>query len=1066
MRTFQNYHRHSHYSNVRIADSVTTNKDYTDRAVQLGHKLISSCEHGWQGRYIECFEQAQNNGLKFLQSAEAYWVKDRFEKDRTNCHIFLGAKNERGRRALNAALAEANITGFYGQPRLDVPLLLSLPADDIWVTTACIAYWRYDDIEDITKRFRDHFGNNFFLEVQYHNADQQKAINERILNLSRRENIPLIMGCDSHYILPAGAVDRSDYIASKGMAYPDESGFILDYPDGDTAYQRFAEQGVLNGSEIDAAMQNTNVFLDVEDYDCNCFNFDIKMPTLYPELNQTERDELYKQAIWGAWGVEKKSIDPSLHEHYESEIAAEVDIVLATKHADYFLVDQKVMERGRQLGGVITSTGRGSAVSFYTNKLLGLTDVDRIGAKVKMYPERFMSPTRILEAKTLADIDINVGSRAPFLQAQKEILGEDSSYEMIAYGTMKPKAAWKMYAKSQNVDFQVANEISAQIERYENALKHADEEDELDVLDYIEPQYKELFTKSEQYQGVISHMTPHPCATLLYQGNIREEIGLIKVKENLCCIMDGLWAEQYKFLKNDLLKVSVVDVIDRIYKSIGVPRHSVNELLEQCPPDSPVWNIYKQGCTLGINQVEQPGTSKRVSVYAPTNISELCAFVAAIRPGFKSMYKIFEERKPFSYDIPVLDGLLQTPEMPHSFVLYQESSMAVLNFAGIPMSECYEIIKNIAKKRVEKVLKYKEQFIAGFRRALIETEGQTESRAEQVAHDVWRILEDSSSYSFNCSHSYCVAIDSLYGAYLKTYYPLNYYETLLRVYEEKGDKDKMRAARAEAEDYFKIVFPPFKYGQDNRAITACHETNSITNSLSSIKGFSNDMANLFYECSQAEPTSFVGALKWLNAHSIKAARIQPLINIDYFAPLGNIPTLSRILNMFDFFKQGDAKTIKKDKVSGTALQAIVERHATGQTATGKEAKSYTITDMDGLLAECEAYLVGLNMEDVSIRSKMANQIDILGYVDIATHKNEDRRKLIITDLVPLRGKGGDVWAYAVFTRSVGSGKTARLTLRARDYACKPFGKGAILYASSVNKERSGYWYLYEYDIME
>lgn len=403
IRYYQNYHKHSWFTNIKVSDSVASYEDYAKRAVELGHKLISSCEHGWQGRYIECFELAQQHGLKFLEASEAYWVKDRFEKDRSNCHIFLGAKNERGRRALNSALAEANITGFYGQPRLDIPLLLSLPGDDIWVTTACIAYWRYDDIDDITKRFRDHFGKNFFLEVQYHNEDKQRRINEHVLELSLKEKIPIIMGCDSHYILPVGGADRSDYIASKGMDYPDESGFILDYPDGDTAYCRFADQGVLGGSEIDEAMRNTNIFLEVEDYDCPCFTKDIKMPTLFPGLTQEERNAKYDAVIWSAWDREKQSIPVEQHAHYEQEIRLETDIVHTTKHADYFLDDHAIVKRGIELGGVLTSTGRGSAVSFYTNKLLGLTEVDRIAAKVKMYPERFMSPTRILEAKTLAD---------------------------------------------------------------------------------------------------------------------------------------------------------------------------------------------------------------------------------------------------------------------------------------------------------------------------------------------------------------------------------------------------------------------------------------------------------------------------------------------------------------------------------------------------------------------------------------------------------------------------------------------------------------------------------------
>lgn len=55
--------------------------------------------------------------------------------------------------------------------------------------------------------------------------------------------------------------------------------------------------------------------------------------------------------------------------------------------------------------------------------------------------------------------------------------------------------------------------------------------------------------------------------------------------------------------------------------------------------------------------------------YAPRNISELCAFVAAVRPGFKSMYKIFESRKHFGYGIPSVDELVQIKEMPNSFIM-------------------------------------------------------------------------------------------------------------------------------------------------------------------------------------------------------------------------------------------------------------------------------------------------------------------------------------------------------------------------------------------------------------
>ena len=138
----QNYHKHTSYS---IGDSAAMPEDYAKRAVELGHKVICSVEHGWQGYYHKYFELAQTcnafdkeneecinckkqslqktkncyDHLKFVFGTEAYWVKDREEKDRSNCHIFIAAMNEKGRRALNDVLSEDNLTGFYGQPRLD-----------------------------------------------------------------------------------------------------------------------------------------------------------------------------------------------------------------------------------------------------------------------------------------------------------------------------------------------------------------------------------------------------------------------------------------------------------------------------------------------------------------------------------------------------------------------------------------------------------------------------------------------------------------------------------------------------------------------------------------------------------------------------------------------------------------------------------------------------------------------------------------------------------------------------------------------------------------------------------
>jgi DNA polymerase III alpha subunit len=917
---YQNHHRHDFYTNVIVPDSPVSPEDYAKRAVELGHSILSSVQHGWQGRYIEHYELAKKYNLKYLFGVESYIVKNRFVKDDTNAHIVLLAKNENGRININRILSEANLTGFYYKPRIDIELLFSLPKDDVWITSGCIAgLWRYDDADELILKVANYFQDNFFLEVQNHNTDSQKRLNTHILELSKQHNIKIIFGCDSHFILPEQSKDRDDYLLSKHIVYEDESGWYMDYPDNEEAERRFIEQGVLSESEIQVAMNNTNILLEVEEYDSPVFNKNLKLPSIYPNNTQNDKNQFLTDIIWDSWKIEKNSIPKNQWAKYEKEILKELNIVLETNMADYFLLDYEVVKKGKELNGHITMTGRGSAPSFYISKLLGFTTIDRIASPVKLFPERFITKERILEAGTMPDIDFNIGNPEVFAQAQIEVLGENHSYPMLAYGTLHPKAAWKMYARAKNVDFDTANIVSEQIEKYEFTLKHAeeDEKENVDVLSFIENDYQSLYLESKKYLGIVSDFKIHPCAFILYNGNIKEEIGLVKIKENLCSIMDGLWAENYKFLKNDLLKVMVVDLIYRVYDRINQKPHPLPELISICNQSKKAWEVYKNGWTIGINQVEQPSTKTRVSKYAPQNISELSALIAAIRPGFKSNYAQFESREPFSYGIPSLDNIIQTEEFPQSYMLYQENAMQVMAYAGIPISTTYEIVKNIAKKRYEKVLKYKEKFLEGMTKKIIKQENKDKEEAEIIAHKTWQIIEDSSFYSFNCSHSLSVAGDSLYGAYLKSHYPLYFYETFLQMMEEDGDKDRLLLAKLEAKKAFGIKFPKAQFRQDNRKIVANPDTNEITTSLKSIKGFGSKTADdMYYLSSICQGNDFLELLLVAEENGMMSSKFEQLIKLGYFDQFGGNKKLHKCYLEFTKGKNRYNKTLtqkSKDK---------------------------------------------------------------------------------------------------------------------------------------------------------
>ena len=417
----QNYHRHTSYSNIYIADSAAVNEDYAKRAIELGHKVICSLEHGWAGYYFETYELAKKYDLKFIFGCEAYWVKNRLEKDRTNGHIVLLAKNENGRRAINRIMSTANEDGYYFRPRVDLELLLTLSADDVMVTTACIAFWHYDDIEDILVQLHNHFKKNLFLEIQYHDTEPQIKLNKRILALSEKYNIEMIVGMDSHYIYPDQSKERDYILAANNVHYDDEEGWFMDYPDDETTMNRFLKQGVFTKNQIQKAMDNTDLLLEFEGYDTlpngepnRIFSKDIKLPSLYdgqhtidgvllPKLDQEQRNKEYSKLISKLFKAYVKDVDESQHDEYFDGVKNEVQVIKDTNMSDYFLIDYYMVKRALEKGGVLTDSGRGSSVGYFTNTLLGFSKVDRFQSPIKLYPERFISKSRILETKSLPD---------------------------------------------------------------------------------------------------------------------------------------------------------------------------------------------------------------------------------------------------------------------------------------------------------------------------------------------------------------------------------------------------------------------------------------------------------------------------------------------------------------------------------------------------------------------------------------------------------------------------------------------------------------------------------------
>ena len=581
---------------------------------------------------------------------------------------------------------------------------------------------------------------------------------------------------------------------------------------------------------------------------------------------------------------------------------------------------------------------------------------------------------------TVERLDLNLGTVEIFAQAQLDLMGENHAYPMIAFGTLKTSSAFKMYCRSQGLDYQLANDISKQIQEYEKALGQAEtqeDKDMIDLYDYVDKKYESYIKNSKKYQGIIDSKSKAPCGFLLYSGDIRREIGLIKCKsestkkEYITTTIDGYVAEEYKFVKNDLLKVDVANIIKRIYDRIGREQDDIKTLTKLIMADDLTWKIYENGWTLGVNQMESNFGKQCCKKYKPKNVAEMTALVSALRPGFKSMLQTFLNREDYTTGVKTLDALL---EDSFHFIMYQENIMTYLGWLGIEQTETYAIIKKISKKKFkEKELKELKDKLS---QAWIKNTGSIDGFEES-----FKVMEDFSKYAFNASHAFAYAYDSLYEAYLKSHYTYEYYETMLNVYTEKGNKNKVSEFCNEMKIAFDISLGKLMWGLDNRQYTLDKENNCIHPCLSSIKGIRKTLAEELYLLSQKKQyTNFIDVLiDIFQETNAEGTMIENLIKLNYFEPFGKSKTLLRIYQVYQRFYKKEKGIVQARKVFDKTNMSDTLKEIFRKTNAKETEKQFRNIDIPAVVNEI---IKNYPDENLSVDIVAKTQHELLGYIDV------------------------------------------------------------------------------------
>lgn len=1021
-KIYYNYHKHDYYGNIVVHDSVTGIEEYCKRAIELGHDSVFTTNHGYQGFVFEWMNAAEKYNLKVIEGAEVYYVNDINEKIRKSNHLVIIAMNDDGAQQLNKMLSVAWKKGHYYKPRVDHDMLFSLNPDNFVITTACIGgMWK--DVRFIIEAY-NYFGSNFFLEVQDHNDNTQRKVNKFLLEIHNKLGIPIIHGNDSHYIHENDSKYRDLYIRDKRKTSSREKddgdygqqamedNFILDYPDYDTIVERYKKQGVLSDKEISEALENTLIFQNAEPI--THLNKNIKLPSIV----DNSKEEL-RRIIVDAWHKEKKNIPEYLHGKYVKEIVKEIKSVEDCNMSAYFVDDYYISKVAKEkYGGILTKTGRGSAVSFYINKLLGLTNIDRISSPITLFPSRFMSATRILKSHSLPDIDLNMNDQEPFINATYDLLGKENCKWMLSFKPLQNSSAFRLYCRAIGMDIHEYDDIAKDIDSHRNDKKWSD-----------------IIKESEHFVGVITSISVSPCSMLLFDKPVDEEMGTLTIRSknkdtnametHECCILDGYNCDRWKYLKNDYLKVEVINIIAETCRKANIDIPTIDELNKLVAKDDKTWEVYSKGLTCTINQADSDFGRQCAMRYKPHSVQDMSAFVAILRPGCSPLRDDFLDRKPYTTGVTELDNLLEDGS---SRMIYQELIMKYLIWLGIEETETYTIIKKISKKKFthEELEELKKSLMEGWIRQVGREDGFDETFA---------VVESAARYSFNASHSLSYAYDSIYGAYLKSHYPLEYYATVLESYRDDIDRTEKLINELK---YYGIALKPIEFGYSRAEYSYDKETMSIYKGIKSIKDMNVQIANQLYELANSnEYDDFVDLLYDIkNNTDVKKNQLDILVRLNFFRKFGGNKYLLNVVDIFN--KLWKSSVIKKDKIDELGISiSTVRRYSEKETE-----KQFRGIDNKGLIKH-----IVLRMdrdEKLDMISQLKAEKNSMGYCEYKDETVSDSYWVVVSELK------GNMYKPSFYMRHIRTGDEMFVKIRS-GFKDNPVDKFSLLSVKDIVK---------------
>ncbi|MBQ4898543.1 DNA polymerase III subunit alpha [Paenibacillus sp. Marseille-P2973] len=779
MESFVHLHVHSEYS---LLDGAARLEELVAKAAGFGMKSLALTDHGVMYGAIPFYKLCKAHGIKPIIGCEMYFTaasrKERgSRKDQPIHHLILLAKNETGYQNLMRLCSIGHLEGFHYKPRIDWEVL-ERHKEGLVCLSACLGgevpqhllNGRMEEAKRAALRYREAFGEDFYLELQDHGMAEQKKVNTLLVDLAKETGISLVATNDVHYLGESDAEVQDVLICiGTGKSVDDEDRFKIGT---NQLYLKSGEQMAALFPHLPEAIANTAEIADKCRLELE-FGRHI-LPAFRPIPDgmtpESYLASLCEQGLAERYGHLEEWREEAEKAKLKERLDYELKVIASMGFSDYFLIVWDFIAYAHR-HDIATGPGRGSSAGSLVAYVLHITNVDPM--KYKLLFERFLNPERI----TMPDIDIDFSDerRDEVIAYVADKYGPEHVAQIITFGTMAARAAVRDVGRALNVPFGEVDKVAKLIPgnmgmTIERAIK---ESPDLKQLYDSQNRVKGLLDMARKVEGMPRHASTHAAGVVISRDPLTDAVPLQTGSEGTALTqysMENL--EAVGLLKMDFLGLRTLSIIERCMRWIGEQTGQTPDFRLIADDDPLTYEMLGHGETTGVFQLESAGCRRVLRDLKPSVFEDVISVVALYRPGPMDFIPKFISAKhgqtTVDYPHPDLEPILKDT---YGIIVYQEQIMQIASrMAGFSLGEADLLRRAVSKKKREVLDEQREHFVAG---------SIKQGYREEDANAVYDMIVRFANYGFPRAHAAAYGVLAFQTAYLKAHYPVHFMASML-----------------------------------------------------------------------------------------------------------------------------------------------------------------------------------------------------------------------------------------------------------------------------------------------